>query len=264
MRALLDLLREPGFDEDEVDGVARLSCHRAILERKRMVREVFLEIHGLFRKLEARYLDGAGIRIEVGAGVAPMRDSFQEVLSTDIVFDGKLDFVMDAQRMGLAPATVRAVYAQNSFHHFPDPGRFLAELERVLSPGGGAILLEPYYGPLATFVYKRLFRTEGFDKHYPSWQTPSTGPMNGANQALSYIVFVRDRALLESHYPLLRLVHQAPVCSYLRYLVSGGLNFRQLLPDMMSGPLRLAERVLSPFNRLLALHHVVVLRKVAV
>jgi SAM-dependent methyltransferase len=259
---LLNRLREPGTDALDVDSGARLACHKAILERKRMIREVFDEFHALFRRLENRYLDGKGIAIELGAGVAPMRDTFSDVLSTDIVHAPYLDFVMDAQRMALATDSVRVVYAQNSFHHFPDPERFLAELERVLAPGGGAIILEPYYGPVATFVYRRLFRTEGFEKGFPTWETPSSGPMNGANQALSYIVFVRDRARLEARFPSLELVHREPVGNYLRYLTSGGLNFRQLVPDFASRLLRAIEWAVSPCNRWLALHHVLVLKKI--
>jgi SAM-dependent methyltransferase len=211
--------------------------------------------------LAQRHLGGTGIAIELGAGVMPMRESHADVLATDVVPASHLDAVIDAQNMSLRDESVRVVYAQNAFHHFPEPARFFAELERVLSPGGGAILLEPYYGPAASFVYRHLFRTEGFDKAYPAWETPLTGPMNGANQALSYIVFVRDRVRFESRYPALQIVHQQPVDSYLRYLASGGLNFRQLLPDVFIPVLRLLERSLTPLHRMLALHHVVVLRK---
>ena len=262
MGHLLNLLREPGADALDVDSGARLACHKAVFDRKRMIREVFGEFHALFRRLENRYLDGKGIAIELGAGVAPMRDTYSDVLSTDIVHHPHLDFVMDAQSMALATESVRVVYAQNSFHHFPHPERFLSELERVLAPGGGAIILEPYYGPVATLVYRRLFRTEGFEKEFPEWETPSSGPMNGANQALSYIVFVRDRARLEARFPSLRLVYREPVGNYLRYLTSGGLNFRQLVPDFASDLLRAIEWVVSPCNRWLALHHVVVLKKI--
>ena len=262
MGHLLNLLREPGAEALDVDSAARLACHKAVFERKRMIRDVFGEFHALFRRLENRYLDGKGFAIEIGAGVAPMRDTFSDVLSTDIVHAPHLDFVMDAQRMALATESVRVVYAQNCFHHFPDPERFFAELERVLAPGGGAIILEPFYGPVATFVYRRLFRTEGFEKEFPAWETPASGPMNGANQALSYIVFVRDRARFEARFPSLRVVYREPVGNYLRYLTSGGLNFRQIVPDFATYLLRAIEWVASPCNRWLALHHVVVLKKI--
>ena len=111
--------------------------------------------------------------------------------------------------------SVRVVFGQNCFHHFPRPERFFLELERVLPLGGGVILLEPYYGPFASFLFKRLFKTEGYDKNFPSWETPAAGPMNGANQALSYIIFVRDKHAFQQKFPTLKIVHTEPCTNYL-------------------------------------------------
>jgi len=261
MRRLLDLLRDPLIDGMDVDGENRLELHRKMLKKKRMLREVFTEFHHLFRKLDRQFFSGNGVEVELGSGVSPMRDSYPEVLATDIVYAPHLDRVMNAEAMNLADRSVRVIYGQNCFHHFPHPDQFLYELERVLEPGGGAILLEPYYGPFATFMYKRLFRTEGFDKNYPSWETPATGPMNGANQALSFIVFIRDRDQFELKHPTLKIVDQQRASNYLKYLFSGGLNFRQIFPDSFTGLISLLEKMISPLNRWVALHHVVVIRK---
>lgn len=262
MRNLFDLLRDPLLDNMDVDGLNRLELHRKMLNRKRMLREVFTEFHHLFRRLDGRFLSGKGIEVELGAGVSPMRDSYPEVLATDIVEDPHLDRAINAEAMDFADQSVRTIYGQNCFHHFPHPDKFLSELDRVLVPGGGAILLEPYYGPFATFLFKRLFSTEGFDKTYPSWETPATGPMNGANQALSYIVFIRDRAQFELKHPSLKIAHQQLAGNYLKYLFSGGLNFQQFLPDSFIGLIGLLEILISPLNRWIALHHVIVIRKV--
>jgi SAM-dependent methyltransferase len=261
MRVLLKWLRDPLLEEMDVDGENRLELHRKMLEKKRMLREVFTEFHHLFRTLEDKFLTGEGAKVELGAGISPMRDSYPEVLATDIVGAPHLDKVVNAEAMDFASNSVKVIYGQNCFHHFPHPDRFFKELDRVLVTGGGAILLEPYYGPFASFLYKRLFRTEGFDKSFLSWETPVAGPMNGANQALSYIVFVRDRELYEKKYPFLEIVHQVTVRNYLKYLLSGGLNFRQILPDSSAGLIGLIEKILSPLNVWLALHHVVVIRK---
>lgn len=261
MRVLLNWLRDPLLDDMDVDGENRLELHRKMLEKKRMLREVFTEFHHLFRKLEDKFLTGEGAKVELGAGISPMRDSYPEVLATDIVGAPHLDKVINAEAMDFANNSVKVIYGQNCFHHFPHPDRFFKELDRVLVTGGGAILLEPYYGPFASFLYKRLFRTEGFDKTFLSWETPVAGPMNGANQALSYIVFVRDRELFEKKYPFLEIVHQVTVGNYLKYLLSGGLNFRQILPDSSAGLIGLFEKVLCPLNLWFALHHVVVIRK---
>lgn len=261
MRMLLDWLRDPSVREVDVDGADRLTLHARMLARKRMLREVFQEFHHLFDRLDKQWLAGQGSRIELGAGVAPMKDSYPDVISTDVVPGPNLDRVLNAQEMDLPERSVRVFFGQNCFHHFPDPDAFFRELERVLVPGGGAILLEPYHGPAASFLFKRLFHTEGFDMQAPDWQTPVTGPMNGANQALSYVVFVRDRAEFRRRHPQLEIVHRAPVGNYMKYLLSGGLNFRQLLPDFMSPVVGMAQWVLSPVRRWLGLHHVIVIRK---
>lgn len=262
MKHLINLLRDPLLDGMDVDGENRLELHRKMLEKKRMLREVFTEFHHIFRKLDRQFFSGKGIEVELGSGVAPMRDSYPEVLATDIVEAHHLDKVLNAEAMDFASNSVRAIYGQNCFHHFPHPDEFFRELDRVLIPGGGAILLEPYYGPFAAFLYKRLFRTEGFDKTAASWETPVAGPMIGANQALSYVVFVRDRTEFERKHPSLKIVHVQKVGNYLKYLISGGLNFRQLLPDWMTGVVSIAEILLWPLNRWLALHYVIVIRKV--
>jgi hypothetical protein len=106
-----------------------------------------------------------------------------------------------------------------------------------------------------------MFHTEGYDKAYPFWDVPTVGPMNGANQALSYIVFERDRAEFERCFPDLSIVHHEICGNYLGYLLSGGLNFRQLLPNWGTPLLPMMQALLSPFDRWLALHHIVVIRK---
>jgi SAM-dependent methyltransferase len=261
MRRFFDFLSDPLLAGMDVDGVSRLDLHRKMLAKKRMLRDVFTEFHHLFKKLDQQFFSSKGAEVELGAGISPMRDSYPNVLATDIVDAPHLDRVINAEAMDLADNSVRTFYGQNCFHHFPHPDKFLFELERVLIPGGGAILLEPYYGPFASFLFKRLFRTEGFDKAFPSWETPVEGPMNGANQALSYIVFVRDRAELERKHPSLKIVHEQRAGNYLKYVISGGLNFRQLLPDSMTGTVSFIEKLLWPFNRWFALHHIVVIRK---
>jgi SAM-dependent methyltransferase len=261
MRVLLNRLRDPLLDNMDVDGVNRLALHRKMLEKKRMLREVFTEFHYLFRNLEEKFLTGEGVKVELGAGISPMRDSYPDVLATDIIDAPHLDKVVNAEEMDFENQSVKVIYGQNCFHHFPHPDRFFKELDRVLVPGGGAILLEPHYGPIASFLYKRLFQTEGYDKTFQSWETPVAGPMNGANQALSYIVFIRDKELYEKKYPSLEIVHQVTVGNYLKYLLSGGLNFRQILPDSFAGVIGLLEMALFPLNRWIALHHVIVLRK---
>ncbi len=261
MSRLLDRLQEPEVAGCPVDGLARFEAHRAVLRRKRMIRGVFEEFHACFTALDQRYFAGEGLRVELGAGVFPVSETVPGVLATDVVPAPHLDRVLDAGAMALADGSVRAFYLQNVFHHFPDPSRFFSELERTLVPGGGAILIEPASGPLASVLYPRLFATEGYDKQAPDWRTPVGGPMSGANQALSHLVFDRDIARFEREHPGLAVVHRDVLGNWPRYLASGGLNFRPLLPGFATGLVRAGEWLLSPLRGLLGLHRVIVLRK---
>lgn len=256
------LLAAPGTAGLDLEGPERLVVHKRILAGKPMLGEVFREDHELVMDVDRRTFGSTpGLRVELGAGVAPVSMSFPEVLATDVVDGPGIDRVLDAQAMDLADSSVRALYGQNCFHHFPDPLRFLTEAERVLAPGGGVVLIEPYHGPAASLLYERLFASESFDKHMPGWQSDATGSMQGANQALSYIVFVRDRSVFERELPGLELIRSEPLDNWVRYLLSGGLNFRQLVPSRSAGLLKALERLLHPARRALALHQLIVLRR---
>ncbi|WP_261978303.1 hypothetical protein [Pseudomonas fluorescens] len=60
----------------DVDGIERLELHDKVLGRKRMLREVFVEFHHAFHRLAARYFTAQGLEVELGAGIAPMRNSY--------------------------------------------------------------------------------------------------------------------------------------------------------------------------------------------
>lgn len=261
MSAWLDKLQEPEVAGCAVDGSERFDAHRAVLQRKAMIREVFEDFHALFRELDARLLSGPGMVVELGAGVYPVRETTPGVLATDVVAAAHLDRTLDAEAMDLPDGSVHAFYLQNVFHHFPHPSRFFAELERTLVPGGGAILIEPGDGALAAWLYPRLFASEGYDKHAASWESEVGGPMSGANQALSHLVFDRDLARFAQSHPDLEIVHRDVLPNWIRYLASGGLNFRPLVPAFATPLLRGMERLLSPMRRMLGLHRVIVLRR---
>lgn len=254
-------LSEPEVIDCSVDGLDRFEAHRAVLRRKAMIRGVFEEFHQVFVELDKRFLEGQGQVIELGAGVYPVRETVPGVLATDVVPAPHLDRTLDAGALDLPDASVRAFYLQNVFHHFPKPADFFRELERTLVPGGGAILIEPAAGPLASLIYPRLFASEGYDKRAPEWDSPVGGPMSGANQALSHLVFDRDFGKFENDHPQLQVVHRDVLGNWVRYLASGGLNFRSLVPAGATGLLRLAERLLSPARSQLGLHRVVVVKR---
>lgn len=260
LKKMIRLMADPRLKGVDVDSDKLLKVHRQIMLEKPMMNQVFKGFYKSCIKLDNKYFTSKGSRIEIGAGVSFFKDVYPEIISTDIKKADNLDRVLNALDMDLPDNSVRAFYGLNCFHHFPEPRKFFNELERTLKNGGGCILIEPYYGPVASKIYKNLFDTETFDPNQEQWESESSY-MLGANQALSYIVFIRDKAKFESEFRNLEIVTNKVMNNYLRYLISGGLNFRSLLPSFMSPVIKFIEFILQPINEKLALHYAIIIRK---
>lgn len=263
IKLLRKILSYSDLDAIDIDSDNRLKIHREILSKKKMLRGVFTGFHNYFQELCKKHLSAKGIRLEIGAGVSPMRDSYPDVLASDIVHHNNLDMVIDAQNIEFNRGELSVIIGQNCFHHIPSPERFFSEANRVLKVGGIIILLEPYYGRFASFLFPRMFKTESFDKKATDWETLDAGVMNGANQALSYVVLIRDRNIFEKMFPSLRVIDHIICDNHLEYLLSGGLNFKQLVPNFCIPVIIFAQKILKPFNKMFALHHIIVIKKIS-
>ncbi|MDP1822144.1 MAG: class I SAM-dependent methyltransferase [Archangium sp.] len=262
---LLSLLVEPRLRGVDITGPQRLPLHQKILAEKKMIRAVFEEFYRTSLALEAKHFGSTtGLRVEIGAGTSFFKSLQPDLISTDLEASPHLDMVVDAQRMPFENESVRTLFCINAFHHFPEPRKFFSEVMRVVRPGGGCIIIDPAYGPVSDFLYRRLFSSEGYDRASTNWgYLPGADGQSLPNQALSFVVFIRDIEKLTREFPALELVEKDVLPSYLEYLLSGGLNFRQLVADWMQPGVRALETALHPFRRQLGLHHFVVLRKSA-
>ena len=262
MKALRDWLIDPTVKSHDVDSPGFSVAHRQVVQRKLILRRLFEKFYGECRAMDSRYFeDCPGKRLEIGSGAGIISEVYPDVITSDIKILPFIDLVLSAEKLPFPDNSLRAIYAVNVFHHLPSPRDFFTEIVRVLHPGGGVVLIEPFYGPVAGWMFKNLHTSEGFEPDEPSWEASgNTGPFSNANQALSYIVFNRDRDQFEREFPQLELVHQRPH-THVWYVVSGGVNFRQLLPNSLTSLARFAEGVLYPLNRWIALQHTIVLRK---
>ena len=59
-------------------------------------------------------------------------------------------------------------------------------------------MIEPWNNPWAKWVYQNLHH-EPFDPN-AGWTLPASGPLSGANGALPWILFERDRKKFEQHF----------------------------------------------------------------
>ena len=258
--SLRRFLLEPRLVGLDVDSDEFSVAHRQVLMSKPMLRDLFASFYRRCRDMDERHLSGDGLRLEIGSGSSFMKHVYPDVITSDIKQLPFLDLVYRGEALPFANGSVRAIYGINVFHHIPRPRDFFRELVRVLRPGGGIVLIEPYYGLVARRLFAGLHATETFDMQTPGWETASTGPMSAANQALSYIVFKRDLAEFNREFPELSLVADDPH-THLRYVLSGGVNFRQLVPDLLAPVVTATEWALSPLARVLALQHTLVITR---
>lgn len=101
---------------------------------------------------------------------------------------------------------------------------------------------------------------EPFLPEAKDWSFPPSGPLSGANGATPWIVFERDRAEFVAGFPELVIEEIQPFLP-VRYLVSGGLALRSLMPGS-SQPLWIAlERAVQPKIYSLAMFAFISLRR---
>ena len=120
-------------------------------------------------------------------------------------------------------------------------------------------MIEPWVSTWSNLVYTR-FHHEPFVPQADSWEIPETGPLSGANGALPWIIFERDRKLFDRQFPSLSIDRISPMMPW-RYLVSGGVSMRNLMPGIMYSFWKGVERVVSPFNQHLGMFALICLRR---
>lgn len=194
--------------------------------------------------------------LEVGCGITPMKDNFSNVIASDVMETPCCDFVIDGTSLGQVGSSFDAIFAVNSFHHISDKREFLLQCSLLLSPGGKLIILEPSDTFLSSIVYPRLFASETYCKAAPLASLKTSDPEYGANQAASYICFIRERdAFLDGlGY---KVVSHKYCRNWLSFLLSGGTNFPVLAPHSL---IKFLENR-GPLVQVFALHWVITLEK---
>jgi SAM-dependent methyltransferase len=214
----------------EVDDPQRAALLRERLQGKAFLRRLYLETYGRYAACLAR-CPGEGLVVELGSGAGFAKDVLPEIVTSDVVPYPGVDRVVDATQMPFPARSVRALFLLNVFHHVPDVDAFLSEAERCLVPGGRLLVVDQHPGWISGPILRHVHH-EPFDPAARDWQFASSGPLSGANGALTWMVFRRDVERLRRTHPGLTLVRYAPHTP-LRYWMSGGLKSWSLVPGWM-------------------------------
>jgi hypothetical protein len=122
-------------------------------------------------------------------------------------------------------------------------------------------MIEPWATSWSRPIYRHC-HPEPFLPDAPTWDFPSSGPLSGANVALPWIVFARDRDCFEAEHPEWRIASIEP-CMPFSYLLSGGLSPVSIAPGWAFDPWQRVESLLAPWMRHLAMFAVIVLERLA-
>ena len=189
-----------------------------------------------------RAAGGSGPVLEIGSGAGFLSRYIPDAFTSDVFPVRGLNLVLNSCQLPFAAQCLRAIAMTNVFHHIPSPSLFLDEAARCVRVGGAIVMIEPWDSLWSRWVYGNLHH-EPYQRDVEHWEFPSTGPLSGANGALPWIVFERDRVRLARDHPQWRVASLKPLMP-LAYLVSGGVTYRSFLPGWSFSSVRTLEKIL--------------------
>lgn len=234
------LLAHPLTASLPVDDPATTELRQTIISSKPFLKAIYDEWYGMLAK---ELPTGEGEVLELGSGGGYCARFIPGLITSEVFPCSSAQIVADGQRLPLADRSLRAIVLTDVMHHMPDARLFLSEATRTLRTGGKVLMVEPWVTSWSRFVYGH-FHNEPFRPEAPDWTFPIAGPLSGANVAVPWIVFVRDRARFESEFPMLFIEKIRPFLPF-RYLLSGGVGMRSLMPGFTYGGWAALERVLD-------------------
>jgi SAM-dependent methyltransferase len=224
-----------------LDDPQTTCLRRKIIQKKKFLRLLYEE---WYASLAAALPRGPEPVLELGSGAGFLKEFLPGLITSEIFWLPGLHLVLDGQELPLASGSLRGIVMTNVLHHLPRPRRFFAEASRCLRPGGVVVMIEPWVTAWASLIYGRLHQ-EPFWPAARTWEFPPQGPLSGANAALPWIIFARDRAILAREFPQLHL-RKIELGLPFRYLLSGGMTRLSLAPAWSFGFWRRLERLLKP------------------
>lgn len=239
-----------------LDNPETTNLHRTIIQSKPFLKSIYEEWY----RLLAQWLPGGCAPVvELGSGAGFAEEFLPGLITSEVCFFPSVHIIFDGQAMPFRDARLRGVTMVNVLHHVPDVRRLFEEASRCLKPGGRVVAIEPWVSSWSRLVYTRLHH-EPFDACSEEWAFPKGGRLSAANGALPWIVFERDRQRWEAEFPDLQVKLIRRIMPF-RYLVSGGIATRNLMPSFFFPFWRGVERLLDPFMSRVAMFALIVIER---
>jgi len=240
----------------DLDDPLTTQKRRDILEKNRLLRSVY---HKWYQMMTEALPDVPGVILEVGTGAGFLQNILPNLLTSEVLWLPGVDIILNGQEMAIANRSLRAVMMTNVLHHFPNVTRFFYEVQRCLVKQGRLIMIEPWLTPWSRLIYRYLHH-EPMDPDSKEWSFPAQGPLSGANEALPWIIFERDRKKFEQQFPGLQIIRITPMMP-IYYLATGGFSSRIYPPGWTAPIWSGLEILLKPWHDHLGMFTFIVLEK---
>lgn len=238
-----------------LDSKDALLLHKRTIQNKKWLNLVYKDFYTALRKLAKK----RGTLVELGSGGGFIKEFIPKIITSDVIAGPGIDLVFSAQKMPFKSRSVSTFILLNTFHHLKRPQESLREMRRCLKIGGKIVMIEPFNSFLSRFVYKS-FHYEPFDID-ADWEIPGKGRITDSNNALAWIVFIRDRNKFNRLFPNLKINLLNPHTPF-KYLISGGLTKPQILPSFLYPLVFKVEKKIEKINKHLGMFITIEITKI--
>ena len=239
-----------------LDAPEMTMYHREVILRKPFMKKLYVDWYEMILSK----IDKNGKVLELGSGGGFLKTIFPEVITSDILSLPNCDKVINAYQLPYGENELSAIVMIDTLHHMGECERFFKEASRTLKKGGKIVMIEPANTFWSRIIYKN-FHHEPFEEKAVEWDFPSAGPMSVANGALPWIVCVRDKEKFQKMFPDLKIT-SVKLHTPFRYLLSGGMPYKSMVPSWLFSTVTLKEKILSPFAKGLAMFQTIEITKV--
>jgi len=253
---LRSILAHPLTRGRSIDDPVTTDLRRSIVISKPFLRAIYED---WYRAIRDRVPDGEGSVLELGSGAGFFEQFLPGVITSEVFECPGVQRIVDARQLPFDDGELRGIVMTDVLHHIPDVAAFLREAARCLRPGGVVTMVEPWVSRWSQLIYTHLHH-EPFEPEVERWDFPAKGPLSDANGALPWILFERDQKRFQAEFPTLKIEEIRPMMPF-RYLVSGGVSMRSLMPGLTTPVWKLIEKACEPQMKRLAMFSLISLRR---